>query len=84
MFAHYSLVSALAGAVGALASATPDFLATAGLDQLTGVKAMFVVYAPSGATWRIPVTKPENRSGTASYRERVAQRATKPYDPRRD
>ncbi|TIM24448.1 MAG: hypothetical protein E5Y74_01880 [Mesorhizobium sp.] len=31
------------------------------------------------------LTKPENRSGTdARYRERVAQRAAKPYDPRRD
>jgi hypothetical protein len=31
------------------------------------------------------LTKPENRSGTdATYRERVAHRAAKPYDPRRD
>ncbi|WP_436798568.1 hypothetical protein [Mesorhizobium escarrei] len=31
------------------------------------------------------LTKPENRSGTdARYRERVAQRAAKPCDPRRD
>ncbi|WP_353646808.1 hypothetical protein [Mesorhizobium sp. WSM2239] len=31
------------------------------------------------------LTKPENRSGTdARYRERVAQRAARPYDPRRD
>ncbi|MER8486305.1 hypothetical protein, partial [Mesorhizobium sp. M1322] len=31
------------------------------------------------------LTKPENRSGTdARYRERVAQRAARPYDSRRD
>ncbi|MER8843131.1 MFS transporter, partial [Mesorhizobium sp. M0913] len=48
MFARYSLVGALAAAVGALASATPDLLAQAGLDQLTGIKAMFVLYALLG------------------------------------
>jgi len=47
-FARYSLIGALAGAVGALAAATPDALATAGLDQLTGIKLMFVCYALLG------------------------------------
>jgi MFS family permease len=48
MFARYSLVGALAGAVGSLAAAVPDLLATAGLDQLTALKAMFVLYAVLG------------------------------------
>jgi MFS family permease len=48
MFARYSLVGALAGAVGALAAATPDLLAPFGLDQLAGIKAMFVLYAILG------------------------------------
>ncbi|WP_184692704.1 MFS transporter [Rhizobium leguminosarum] len=48
MFARYSLVGALAGAVGALAAATPDFLAVLGLDRLTAIKLMFVAYALAG------------------------------------
>jgi MFS family permease len=47
-FARYSLVGAMAGAAGALTSATPDFLASVGLDQLDAIKLMFVVYALLG------------------------------------
>jgi MFS family permease len=47
-FARYSLVGALAAAVGALVAATPDLLASFGLDQITGIKLMFVVYALLG------------------------------------
>ena len=47
-FARYSLIGALAGAVGALAAATPDLLGPAGLDQQTGIKLMFVLYALVG------------------------------------
>ena len=47
-FARYSLVGAMAGAAGALTSATPDFLALAGFDQLAGIKLMFVLYALLG------------------------------------
>jgi MFS family permease len=60
MFARYSLVGALAGAVGALVSATPDLLAPTGLDQLTGIKAMFVLYA------QIPRHRLNTDSSTAS------------------
>ena len=45
MFARYSLVGALAGALGALAAAIPDVLAPVGLNQLAGIKMMFVLYA---------------------------------------
>jgi MFS family permease len=48
MFARYSLVGALAAALGALAAAAPDLLAPFGLDQLAGIKAMFVLYALLG------------------------------------
>jgi MFS family permease len=48
MFARYSLVGALAGAVGSLAAASPDLLARFGLGQLTAIKLMFVLYAALG------------------------------------
>ncbi|RWM26451.1 MAG: MFS transporter, partial [Mesorhizobium sp.] len=71
MFARYSLVGALAGAVGALASATPDLVAPSALDQLTGIKAMFVLYALLGLLGglfyaRIPQRRPTSDTGTAS------------------
>jgi MFS family permease len=48
MFARYSLIGALAAAVGALGAATPDFLATLGVSRLTALRAMFVAYAVLG------------------------------------
>jgi MFS family permease len=48
MFARYSLIGAMAGAFGALAAATPDFLTGIGLGQLAAIKAMFVFYALLG------------------------------------
>jgi MFS family permease len=48
MFARYSLIGALAGAVGALAAAAPDVLSTMGLGPLTAIKSMFVFYAALG------------------------------------
>jgi len=49
MFARYSLVGALAAAAGALAAASPEVLAAAGVERLTAVKLMFVLYAALGA-----------------------------------
>ena len=71
MFARYSLVGALAGAVGALAAATPDLLAPYGLDQLAGIKAMFVLYALLGVVGgllyaRIPRQPPSGVSGAST------------------
>ncbi|WP_292401661.1 MFS transporter [Mesorhizobium sp.] len=71
MFARYSLVGALAGAVGALVSATPDLLAPAGLDQLAGIKVMFVLYAFLGLLGgllyaQIPQRRPATDSSTGS------------------
>lgn len=48
LFARYSLVGALAGAVGALSAATPDLLGRGGIDSLTAIKGMFVLYALLG------------------------------------
>lgn len=48
IFARYSLVGALAGAVGALAAASPEFLGRIGIGQLTAIKIMFVLYATLG------------------------------------
>jgi len=48
MFARYSLVGALAAAVGALVAGAPDLLARIGIDTLTAIKAMFVLYALLG------------------------------------
>jgi MFS family permease len=48
MFARYSLVGALAGAVGALVAAAPELLAAIGMEQLTAIKLMFMLYALLG------------------------------------
>jgi MFS family permease len=68
MFARYSLVGALAGAVGALAAATPEALAPLGIDKLTGIKLMFVAYAVLGLVGglfyaRIPKRPPVVEAG---------------------
>jgi MFS family permease len=47
-FARYSLIGALAGAAGALAAATPDLLAKAGIGTLTAFKLMFLAYGVLG------------------------------------
>ncbi|MCC6210166.1 MAG: MFS transporter [Burkholderiales bacterium] len=47
-FARYSLVGALAGACGALAAATPDWLQALGIGQLAGIRWMFAAYAILG------------------------------------
>ncbi len=72
MFARYSLIGALAAAVGALASASPDVLAAMGLSQMTALKGMFVVYAALGVAGgalyaRIPAdTAPVEEKPTAA------------------
>jgi MFS family permease len=48
MFARYSLIGALASAAGALAAALPDFKLVVGLERLTAIKLMFVLYALLG------------------------------------
>ena len=62
-FARYSLVGALAGACGALAAATPEWLEFLGVGRLEAIKAMFGAYAVLGvlgglAYRRIPARAP--------------------------
>ncbi|WP_332116991.1 MFS transporter [Azorhizobium caulinodans] len=47
-FARYSLVGALAAAVGALAAMSPDLMAQFGLSRLGALRAMFALYALLG------------------------------------
>lgn len=47
-FARYSLVGAMAAALGALAAASPDLLARTGLSEIVALRAMFVLYAALG------------------------------------
>ena len=48
MFARYGLIGAIAAAAGSLAAASPEFMATIGLSQLTALKLMFAIYAALG------------------------------------
>jgi len=47
-FARYSLIGALAGALGALAAATPEWLAPFGIGTVAAIKIMFGFYALLG------------------------------------
>jgi MFS family permease len=49
MFARYSLIGALAAALGSLAAASTDLMETIGLSYLSALKVMFVIYALLGA-----------------------------------
>ncbi|WP_209882786.1 MFS transporter [Rhizobium leguminosarum] len=71
MFARYSLVGALASALGALAAALPDARAFVGLGQLTAIKLMFVLYAIVGVAGallysRIPTRLPNREAPEAA------------------
>jgi MFS family permease len=48
VFARYSLIGALTAAVGSLAAALPELLASSGWSRLTAIKAMFYLYAALG------------------------------------
>jgi MFS family permease len=71
MFARYSFVGSLFGAIGALAAAVPDWIAAhAGVTMLDALRAMFVLYALVGlAVWilflRIPNTPVEERKASS-------------------
>jgi MFS family permease len=47
-FARYSLLGALAGALGSLLAATPDWLAPLAIGQVAAIKMMFCFYALLG------------------------------------
>jgi MFS family permease len=63
IFARYSLFGAMAGAVGALASALPEYISAGETGQFMAIKGMFVLYAILGLAggWfyaRLPVEEP--------------------------
>ena len=69
MFARYSLIGAMAAAIGALAAGSPDVLARLGIGQPTAIKLMFALYVALGiaggvAYARIPpsVARPDRES----------------------
>ncbi len=47
-FARYSLIGALAGALGSLAAATPEWLAQLDIGLIAAIKLMFLAYAALG------------------------------------
>src|SRR5258708_2568087 len=49
-FARYSLIRSLTGAVGSLAAALPELLASDGWSRLTAIKLMFYGYAALGVS----------------------------------
>jgi MFS family permease len=67
VFARYSFLGSIFGAVGALAAAAPDRLASeGGWPMLDALRAMFIVYAAIGAlVWAIYLRVPPARSGEA-------------------
>ena len=72
MFARYSLIGALAAALGSFGAATPEFLATLGVSQMTALRVMFVAYAVLGIAGGIlyartsPVATPAAEGATAA------------------
>jgi MFS family permease len=48
VFARYSLIGSLTSAVGSLAAALPEILASSGWSRLSGLKLMFYAYAMMG------------------------------------
>ena len=67
-FARYSFVGSVCGAVGALAAAVPDWLASrAGWQSVDALRAMFVAYALIGvAVWALYLRLPIRESADAA------------------
>jgi MFS family permease len=76
-FARYSLIGALAAAIGSFAAATPDAIVQLGLSQIEALQAMFVLYAALGlAGGAIYATIPRSTDAIESA-------AAKPLGPSR-
>ncbi|MBU6477487.1 MAG: MFS transporter [Xanthomonadaceae bacterium] len=69
MFAHYSLAGALAAAAGSLIAAAPEITARFGLDRLTAMQGMFVLYAGLGVAGRALYARIPKRPLPASAAE---------------
>lgn len=78
LFARYTFAGALCAALGALAAAIPDGLASAGIEPLTALRGMFAAYGAVGiAVWLLYRRLPE-----PSMHERTAPPT--PLGPSRD
>ncbi len=78
MFARYSLVGALAAAVGAFAAGVPELMAELGLDRLGALRLMFLVYAALGVAGGMLYARMPKRP---PVRGRVATPALGPSRP---
>jgi MFS family permease len=64
LFARYSFVGSIFGAVGALAAAAPEWLAANGWSMLGALRAMFVLYGAIGlAVWCLYLRLPDPQPG---------------------
>lgn len=71
LFSRYSLIGALAGAFGALAAGSPDWLARIGIETETAFRLIFALYALVGLAAfglyrRLPVQAPQDASAAPS------------------
>jgi MFS family permease len=65
LFARYSLIGALLAAIGALASGVPDILLELGIDRLSALRSMFVLYSVAGlVVWYLYSKLPRLPAGT--------------------
>ncbi len=73
VFARYSFIGSVCGAIGALAAGVPDWLAAGGAFTMLGaLRAMFVLYGALGlAVWLLYVGLPDPQHDTQS-RSRAA------------
>ena len=66
-FARYSLIGALAGALGSLIAAVPTWLQASGMDLLASLKAMFLLYGVIGVLGGVVYAGiPRRRQGAAA------------------
>jgi len=62
LFARYSFIGSIFGAVGALVAAAPEWLAAGGWTMLGALRAMFLLYAAIGvAVWLLYLGLPDPR-----------------------
>jgi MFS family permease len=72
MFTRYSMAGALAAAAGALIAGTPELIASVGLDRLTAMRWMFVLYALLGVAGRLLYARLPQRSVAAGAKPAAA------------
>jgi len=76
-FARYSLTGALAGALGSLFAAAPEWLAPLGMQRLDALELLFVCYAALGVAGALVYR------GVPSSREQAREQPAAPLGPSR-